>query len=74
MMRRTLRPWTWPGSMMMNETTRAIIMTAAALSPLVAWLVVPGIPLSRLTGLAVCAVVVVGVVLAVPVPHDRDDG
>lgn len=57
----------------MSETLRAIIMTAAALSPLVAWLVVPGITVARLTGLAVCAVVVVGVVLAVPVPHDDDE-
>ena len=57
----------------MTETIRAIIMTAAALAPMVAWLVVPGITFARLTGLAVCAVVVVGVVLAVPVPHDDDD-
>ena len=57
----------------MSETLRAIIMTVAALSPLVAWLVVPGITFARLTGLAVCAVVVVGVVLAVPVPHDEPD-
>jgi hypothetical protein len=57
----------------MTETIRAIIMTAAALAPLGAWLVVPGITFARLTGLAVCAVVVVGVVLAVPVPHDDDD-
>jgi hypothetical protein len=35
--------------------------------------VVPGITFARLAGLAVCAVVVVGVVLAVPVPHDDDD-
>ena len=45
----------------MTETIRAIIMTAAALAPMVAWLVVPGITFARLTGLAVCAVVVVGV-------------
>ena len=57
----------------MTETIRAIIMTAAALAPMVAWLVVPDIAISRLTGLAVCAVVIVGVVLAVPVPHDDDD-
>ena len=57
----------------MTETIRALIMSAAALSPLVAWLVVPDITISRLTGLAVCAVVIVGAVLAVPVPHDDDD-
>ena len=56
----------------MTENTRALIMTVAALSPLAVWFFFPDVPLRRITGLAVCAVVVVGVVLAVPVPHDDD--
>ena len=58
----------------MSETLRAIIIAAAALSPLVAWLVVPGITVARVTALAVCAVVIVGVALAWPVKPDKDEG
>lgn len=56
----------------MTENIRALIMTVAALSPLAVWFFAPDVPLRRITCLAVCAVVVVGVVLAVPVPHDDD--
>lgn len=56
----------------MSENIRAMIMTAAALSPLIVWLFLPEVPIRRITGLAVCAVVIVGVVLAFPVPHDDD--
>jgi hypothetical protein len=49
-----------------------MIMTAAALAPLIVWLFLPEVPIRRITGLAVCAVVIVGVVLAFPVPHDDD--
>jgi len=56
----------------MSENIRAMIMTAAALAPLIVWLFLPEVPIRRITGLAVCAVVIVGVVLAFPVPHDDD--
>ena len=58
----------------MTETIRALIMSAAALSPLAVWWLVPGIELKRVTALAVCAVVIVGVALAWPVKPDKDEG
>lgn len=57
----------------MTDNMRAVIMTAAALAPLAAWLVVPDITLQRLAGLAGCAVVVAGVVLAIPGPPDDNE-
>lgn len=56
----------------MTENIRALIMSAAALAPLVVWYLCPSVTLGRITSLAVCSVVIVGVVLAIPVPHDDD--